>query len=395
MHQIFDVCLATRIHCAIVTRLPAKAAMTLKVIGHTQDLRTGTYVIYAQASINSYLDLVGSGFDEFEIQRRRVHHKAYERMKADIIDGTLLPPITLAVKKDHISRYLSNLSNEAELEKILSTPHQVNILDGLQRTHILSDIREQGHELRPNQTLLLEFWLESNVNNLIYRIIVLNSGQKPMSMRHQIELLFSATKESLREMIPNIEIFTERDEARRTRAEKFSLERLAISYYAYITKSTEINKENLIAQKILEDKILEEGEEALGEKFSKFVRYLGDFCRLDREVFRIYPSDTSTWFGSENFMIAFFAAVSSFSTDESKEGRVEEAINKLYNSLAAASAGEDILGYDQYMSVVQGFPSRKTNVGYATRRLLLNVFKEFFRERGDEEINSLWAAEAS
>ncbi len=369
--------------------------MALKVIGHTRDLRTGTCVIYVQASIDSYLDLVGTDFDEFEIQRRRVNHKAYSRMKTDIMEGTLLPPITLAVKKDHIGEYLASIDDAPALENIISIPHQVNILDGLQRTHILFDIRDEGYALNPKQTLLLEFWLEANVNNLIYRIIVLNSGQKPMSMRHQIELLFSATKESLKENIPSIEIFTERDEARRTRPEKFSLERLAIGYYSFITKSTEVNKENIIAQKILEDKILEEGEEALGDKFSKFVQYLSEFCKLDKEVFRIYSGETSTWFGSENLMIAFFAAISSFSTEESKEQRIHEAIRRLHDSLAAASPGDDILGYSEYLSVVQGFPSRKTNVGYATRRLMLNVFKEFFREKGDEKISTLWASEAS
>lgn len=369
--------------------------MTLKVIGTTKDLRTGTSVIYAQASVSSYLALIGANFDEFEIQRRRVYHKAYERMKADIISGTLLPPITLAVKKDFIEHHLAHINDPSTIEKALNLPNQVNILDGLQRTHILSDISRSGHEFKAEQTILLEFWLESNVNNLIYRIIVLNSGQKPMSMRHQIELLFSATKDNLKEKIPGIEIFTERDEARRTRAEKYSLERLAVSYYAFITKSTEIDKENIIAQKIIEEKILAEGEEALGEKFSSFVHYLQKFCLLDREIFRIYPPETISWFGSENLMLSFFSSISSFSADSHKAVRINEALDKLYQQLSISEIGNDVLGYKDYLTVVQGLPARKTNIGYATRKYLSNVFKEFFREAGDKNISDIWATEAA
>lgn len=368
--------------------------MALELLTKTKDLRTGTTVIYAHADINSYLDLVGEGFDEFEIQRKRVQHKAYGRMKKDIMAGTLLPTITLAVKKDFIPELIDDIENDGSLVALMSVPGRVNILDGLQRTHILSDIRSDGFEFPDEQKILLEFWLEENVNNLIYRIIVLNSGQKPMSMRHQIELLFSTTKENLKERIPAIEIITERDEQRRTRAEKYPLERLAISYYAFLTKSTEIDKENIIAQRLIEENILEGGEESLGEQFNKFTDYLKIFAALDREIFRAYDTSVGTWFGSENVMIAFFSAISDFSINHAREERIITALEKLKSDLESSDEHSDILGYQNYQEAIKGLPSRKTNVGYATRKLLATTFKEYFREDGEKSLGDLWLEEA-
>ncbi len=265
--------------------------MPLKILGRTQDQRTGTHVVYAKCGILEYLNLVGENFDEFEIQRKRVKHKAYARMKQDIMEGTLLPSITLSIKIDIVNDLISSIEDEEALEKKLGRPNQINILDGLQRTHILSDIKSDGHEFKQNQEVLIEFWLETDVKNLIYRIIVLNAGQKPMSMRHQIELLFSTTKEVLSSAVHGIEIFTERDESRRTRPLKYPLDRLALGYYSFITKSPEIEKENIIAQQLVEEDVLSGGEEKLGEQFSLYTRYLKAYAHLDEAIFDIYDAD--------------------------------------------------------------------------------------------------------
>ena len=67
--------------------------MDLTIFGHTKDLRTNTYIVYAQISIDDYLVLVGNKFDDFSIQRKQEKHKAYIRMRQDILEGAVLPPI--------------------------------------------------------------------------------------------------------------------------------------------------------------------------------------------------------------------------------------------------------------------------------------------------------------
>lgn len=179
--------------------------MTFKIIGKTKDLKSGTHVIYCQSSLDKYLDIVGDKFGDFYLQRKRESHKAYKRLREDIVDGASLPSITLSVKHHLVSDLIGLIESgdDDRLAKQLSKDDVVDILDGLQRTYIISDLKKIGTEFKEGQKLLLEFWLEPDLSKLIYRMIVLNSGQKAMSMRHQIELLFMSLQETISDKLNN------------------------------------------------------------------------------------------------------------------------------------------------------------------------------------------------
>lgn len=377
--------------------------MPLVILGNLQsDLRTRTPVLYAQMPIQEYLDLVGQDFDKFSIQRRREQHPAYARMKGDVKNGALLPTITLCVAIERVPemKALCLAGDLVLLAQKLGETGGVNILDGLQRTYILKDLATEQHVFLPGQTVHLEIRLEEQLNNLIYRIIVLNAGQKPMSMRHQIEVLFSAFKTSLENEIQGLELFLEIESTRRTRSRKYGLDRIATSYHAFLLKSTEVEKQNVVAQKISEESVLAQDEDALGIEFQLFRKYLEQYALLDDEICRIYDGSNgniptgAAWFGNENVMSSFFAAVSDFGAVESRRGRIDAAISALHQLLVASPAGSDPLGLEIFQRIVEGFPIRKVNVGFATRKLLNVSFKEFFRDEGETPIAQIWEREA-
>ena len=374
--------------------------MSLKILGLAQDKRTDTPVVYAQIPISEFLPLVGTEFESFAIQRRREKHKTYERMKKDLIAGALLPSITLAVKPERVAaiRPLHAASDYQQLAISLSQPGGVNILDGLQRTYIIKDLQDEGVELNADQTLHLEFWLEESINNLVYRIIVLNAGQKPMSMRHQIELLFSTLKQRLEDKIPSLEIYRERDQTRRRRSRKFALDRLASAYQSYITRSPEVSRENVVAQQIIEADAMDASEEELTTEFNSFLRLLARYCDLDDHVCRIYVQQDdegdmptgANWFGSENVLQSFFAANSQYAVSELQKRRSDKALDHLLSTLAASSQGDDPLGLRRLLEIQQGFNPRKVNIGAATRKLLMNGFKELMRNEGETPMEDCW-----
>jgi len=130
--------------------------MPLKIIGTAEDKKNNTPVIYGQVSVTEYMQLVGRDFENFTIQRRRENHTAYKRLKLDIQSGGLIPPITLSVKPQIVGKLLPLVGVDAEqLQQLMSRPDQVDILDGLQRTYIMSDLIEEGHEFPQSQTILL------------------------------------------------------------------------------------------------------------------------------------------------------------------------------------------------------------------------------------------------
>jgi len=371
----------------------------LEILGISKDVRTNTHVVYAQLPVTEYLNLVGSEFHEFYIQRKREKHKAYDRMKKDIIDGALLPSITLAIKPEIVPQIVAHIHDNQILQQRLSVPNQLYILDGLQRTYILNDLKKDGVVFKENQMIHVEFWLEQEIKHLIYRIIVLNAGQKPMTMRHQVELLFLALKNKLETEI-NISIMTERELTRRTGARRYSLDRVACAYHCFMTKSPEVNKENIVAKNLVEGDVLDSSEDELAQVYIDFRSYFDIYAQIDEEVCRVYKGNDekkiptgANWFGSENVMSSFFASVAIFGRDEERKGRIVTSLTKLLADLENASEGDDVLGLEQLHRLIDGFNPRKVNIGHATRKLLTSGFREFFREEGDVSFRDCWVAE--
>ncbi|WAC23962.1 hypothetical protein [Blastomonas sp. SL216] len=395
--------------------------MPLSVLGHTRDLRSDTPVVYCQMDIPQYLSIVGEDFGNFTIQRRRESHKAYRRLSLDIRNGALLPSITLAVKPEFVEEIIPLINDSRATAEALSKPGRVDILDGLQRTYIMHDLLHSRHIFSEDQKILVEFWLESDIKKLIYRIIVLNAGQKPMSIRHQVELLFMSLKTSIESQIDNLQIYTERDTTRRRRSRKFPLNVVVSAYQAHITASTESQKDNIIANRMQIEEALDASEQDISEQFQSFIKYLKIYSEFDDHIFRIYqgddepepepeldpidqidgaisvkPSRNVHWLASENVFVSFFAAVAQFTSSELPENielkgkRLDAALQKLSKKLEAAPIGTDPLDLEVFDRLRMGNNPRKVNVGAATRKLLLNGFKEFFRDEGDSSLARAW-----
>jgi hypothetical protein len=376
--------------------------MSLKILGYTKDWRTNTPVVYAEILISDYLSLVGLDIDKFEIQRKRVDPKKYTRLKEDIKKGALLPGITLAIDNLKVSSYLPMVEGKdsAELIQALIKSKDIYILDGLQRSYIIRDLVNDGFVFKQEQKVLLEIWFEKEINHLIYRLIVLNSGQRPMSMRHQVELLFMTLKNDLEQVIEGLEIYLEKEGTIRSHAKKFPFDRLVNGYYSFLTKSPEIERDNLVVKKLNEDDILSSEEEELNESYILFVKYLRLYCDLDFEFYRIYSNHTTlgsykNWLAEENTIKSFFAAVSKFTNDEKKLSRVDIALEKLLLLLKSSQSTDDPFFLDVFKSIKSGIDSKKVNVGIGTRKLIMDGFRECFISEGEESFLECWKTSAS
>ncbi len=378
--------------------------MDFEIIGKTKDLKSGAHVIYCQASLDKYLDIVGDQFGDFHLQRKRESHKAYKRLKDDIVEGALLPSITLSVKHHLVSEILSEVDsgNIHKLSALLSSNDVVDILDGLQRTYIISDLKKSGVVFKEGQKLLLEYWLEPDLGRLIYSMIVLNSGQKAMSMRHQIELLFMSLQETISSGLPGVEIIKEKDAKRRTQPNKYHLSNIISSYNAFVTSSHENDKENLVAQRLIDEGAFDSSEDELTNQFDDFMFYLNKFIQLDAKCWSVYTTysdsntssdlgDAQNWLGSENVMMSLFSAIS-HSIKSGKKDRVDQAFDKLFHSVD--NGVEDPLSLKIFNEVKIGFLYKKANMGFVTRKLINTGFKEFFRDCGDTNLGDCWLQSA-
>lgn len=391
--------------------------MTFEYLGKTKDLRTGANVVYCKCSIPEYLNIVGNDFENFSIQRKKETHKAYQRLKDDLKQGALLPAITLSVKHHKVKDIVDVIESKQKLVEKLNVTGEVDILDGLQRTYIINELNREGHDFLAGQEVLLEFWLEESMSKLIYRMIVLNAGQKAMSMRHQIELLFMSLKETISEEISDIDIFIERDSQRRTQKNKYSLSILASAYQAFLTKGTELDKNNIVSDELMKNSVMDSSENEHTEQFNDFIDYFKIVKRIDSKLWDNYSSladsarltalkdkgeqerneeeqseflklsaykNAHLWLGNENVMLSLFCAIAQFKST-GKESRVKRALEVLEKDTSS-----DPISIVTYEAIKSGINPRKSNVGHATRKLLLNGFKEYFRDEGDTNFEMCW-----
>jgi hypothetical protein len=367
--------------------------MAFEIIGYAKDLRTETNILYAQILINDYLQLIGDNFQDFEIQRKREKfNKAYQIMKNDIKAGAVLPTITLALKPKFFSQSLINHikdKNNKILVEVLSIKNQIFILDGLQRSFILKDLQDEGFVFKNGQKLLVEFWIEPKIENLIYRFVILNAGQKPMSFRHKLDILFYGLKEKLESEFDGLELLTEREGSKRIHAGQFQMRNIATSYHCFLIKNYEPAKENIVVQQMQEEKIAFSDSTISEENYKSFVKYLAAYIALDKKVFDIYDSTESKHFlSNENVMNAFFAAISVYTDTQDSAERIENvrlALEKLQNT-----NGTDILGWETYQNIKKGIFAFKGNVGLKYKRIIFEGFREFFKNEGKKDMSKCW-----
>ena len=217
-------------------------------------------------------------------------------------------------------------------------------------------------------------------------------------------------------LLPNdLEIYTERDNTRRHRARKFALNVVVSAYQAFITGSAELQKDNVIATQLMESNALDSSEKEIAAQFSSYSKYLESYAALDDEITRVYrpaqvaledvPEEDAVeqikvpdihgggyanWLATENVMMTFFAAITQFANSDAKRDRVDHAIANLIASARSSGEKEDPLGLEVFEKLRAGNNPRRINVGLATRRLLTNGFKEFFRDSGETALSDCW-----
>lgn len=167
----------------------------IKVLTESFDKRINTRNIFVEMSYGEYLSISSEILSNNPYQRKRVNSSStiYSQLKSDLKTGCVIPPIVLALD---LESYIG-LDTENLEETITKNLNNMLILDGLQRTYTMIDAlneikREEPHkeiQFKENK-LRVEIYFKINRFGILYRMLTLNTGQTPMSLRHQIEILY-------------------------------------------------------------------------------------------------------------------------------------------------------------------------------------------------------------
>lgn len=368
-------------------------------------------------NLYEYLSHLRSDFFLYKIQRRLVSNRYLDSIYQTIEQGEPIPPLTLIADQP-----LAINNGIAEVDM-----RGIDILDGLQRTYrlwviykiallceglaqndssgLLNKIKEENPELleldfinlrflkqmmeekggglfiedlvnkMKNFDITLTVWSGLTENEVVKKMLILNAGQKPVSVTHQCELIFMRffDAKELKIDTSKIRLYREKDEQfdkvkKGIRVEgEYLFSSIVISLLSYIyhkpmrvslDKIIQWDNENYFAS---EEMLVFFNKEFL----TQFIQAIYDtdieVCKKNRVKTSLFPDqELRSWFGKDTTMSGVFAALGDMHIMPSAFAK---AIGKIDFNLA---------GFEQEY---QSLSSVRINVGNEVRKAVYKYTK--------------------
>ncbi|WP_152059369.1 hypothetical protein [Aliarcobacter butzleri] len=355
-----------------------------------------------QIKIGEYLKIAKKIIDDNEFQRKRIKNSnsVYSLLKEDILKGCSIPPIVLAINEndnldiDDIDE--TNIINKIKEKKII-------ILDGLQRTWSLLDLESM---LEQNQQKLikddekmdinlenfydldirLEVYVGLNKLGILYRMLTLNTGQTPMSLRQQVEMVYLGY---LDQNIDEIKLIKEMDNSTVTNINQYKFEDAIEAFNAYLDR----NELPIIKADILENiKTLEKlsKENQNNELFREFMRTWHNFLLYVNDIFvdtelenselpSIYGKNIINVFKKAQGMSGFGSAIGHLIDYNDLTGihNIKD-IDNLINKLILTSSKHDFLY--EINKKLEWIKNNSKKIGNAQRMFFQYYFRDLFNK---------------
>lgn len=236
--------------------------MRLTNISIIKDLRSDCYSILGVLKVRDYLEYIervyqnrGGIFGQRDTLKTSSAIKIRKRMIQDIIRGTVLPPIVVgillpdndfesisskAIGEDALT--LENFDNILTRTKI----DNISLIDGMQRTTAIYEAVSTNNSIADNM-MRIEFWVVKNLNNLLYRMLILNTGQVPWNVRRQLEILFSPIKDQIDQSVPEATIYAIDDSKRRSASSQYQGDDIIELFLVFGSRKEKIELKERIA----------------------------------------------------------------------------------------------------------------------------------------------------
>ncbi|WP_242186599.1 hypothetical protein [Sphingomonas sp. CARO-RG-8B-R24-01] len=320
------------------------------------------------------------------------------RLVADIRDGAVMPPVVLGVLLNQ-NRYLDAESSKDLISFMdVVKDHQddgISIIDGMQRTTAMLDaIRaDTGISALP---IRVEFWVSTKLNSLIYRMLVLNTGQVPWEIGRQLETIYSQFLVKIRsELGSDVEVFLLEAQRRRVQAGQYQSKNIVELLLLFSSRRTELDIKDKVAEDFTRLDAIE--TTAHSEFLDYFIETLRQMSALDRQFARLTVAQSPNMrfrigkdvFSSFPAMAGFCAAVAievfdepgfniDWAASKEKMDAMVQAVRHLEHKLAAMDEGQ-LAQFLQLQLVEERLTQRSGQVGRFEREFFRKAFTTMFR----------------
>lgn len=179
--------------------------------------------------------------------RTKTGLKIRSRLVDDLKQGAVIPPIVVGgVLSSRTLSELKKCQNSDDFARELGRRNiELSIIDGMQRTTALIEARE---EAGIDPLVRVEFWLARKVDSLIYRMLVLNTGQVPWDLKRQLETLYRPIIEKVNSEVKNIRVIGLDESNRRSQAGEYRSTRVIELFLAFTSRSIDVDVREKVAE---------------------------------------------------------------------------------------------------------------------------------------------------
>lgn len=384
-----------------------------------EDTRVKCLSVMTTMSIRDYLEKVKSAYENrggIAGQREKLQTtsaiRIRKRMVDDIQAGAVLPPVVVGIVLP--PKLLKNFRTATMLtrQEIIRNvdAERFSIIDGMQRTTALIESFD-GSLPPPDRRVRVEFWIADRTGSLIYRMLVLNTGQVPWNLRRQIEVVFRSLVVELKQSVSQLEVLESTQTRRRSKGGQFQADDLVELFLVFGARKEKINIRERLADEFTR---LDFMEAAAKDDFTRsFCKTLEELVRLDIsfDQYRSSRLDSGRFvsgkdlFASQPACVGFMTAIAleifgrpGVERGEAEQGkRLREVIQKLsVLRRNLSNLDDDAMGKFLCLRTLNESLSRiKTSqsVGDSEREYFLKAFQVLLEEGGSlQNMDPCWRA---
>lgn len=375
----------------------------MKIISKIKDERISATNILIEMSVKNYLDLIGEVIDKNEFQRKRVRSSrtVYALLKEDLKKGCVIPPLVIALPEDinTVSEEYDSLDSDL-IPFIEKHKKSLLILDGLQRTLTIKELLGEVsldnkiYSKVSNLKIRVELYIGINRLSILYRMLTLNTGQTPMSIRQQIEMLYL---DYLDKDIDNISLIREKDGKAAKKVGEYNFNEIIEGFNAYLDRdpSPMVRSDILDNIKSLE-KLSNENQnydlfESYVKAYHKLVLKINELCpeqfELSEEYIERYQNELFERSGYKIFqkpqvMSGFGAALGKLVDFD-----VIKDISEVENKIDRLKLDEPQVFVDKINKNLVSVKNNSKKIGTSQRDFFMFYFRELFNPETDSYLD--------
>lgn len=373
-------------------------------LDHLKDDRVSCYSVLLKIKISDYLSFIEGVYQRrggLEGQRAPLKTKSAQRIRRrlieDLSNGTVIPPIVIGIRLDH--GHFTEFEKDIPKTSITIFPsldieNQVSIIDGMQRTTALFEALKLP-KFEKEKDIRVELWVAESTNSLIYRMLVLNSGQIPWNIKRQLEVVFSQLTKELEVNIKGLELYTSDEPNSRSRAGQYQASQFIELFMLFGMKRVNIDIQEEVAAEFARLDIIDtSGNECFMAYFYKAAQSLVNldmqFSRLDTITPEIELSKFKTGkniFSSQPARAGFIVALSQYifglpgveypiEVQEKKFVALIDLLEKLVETLSGKNQ-EGLTNFLDLPTLDEQVNIKTSKVGEFERNFFLKSFKTF------------------